>query len=145
MCNLVLKIKIQLLKHAIKPSKGFNLNYPKPIHGFLIIRSPLSHRHQTIPKLGVYTLSLFFLSHTTQPTPLCIFPSLTYSPLFCVLFFQYYSLTSPIISAIFPFSDQERALSWYCLPQFTIYYIFFMQMPLRRIVQFASLWLTYGL
>ena len=55
MCNLVLKIKIQLLKHAIKPSRDFNLNYPKPIHGFLIIRSPLSHRHQTIPKLGVYT------------------------------------------------------------------------------------------
>ena len=55
MCNLVLKIKIQLLKHAIKPSRGFNLNYPKPIHGFLIIRSLLSHRHQTIPKLGVYS------------------------------------------------------------------------------------------
>ena len=62
MCNLVLKIKIQLLKHAIKHSRDFNLNYPKPIHGFLIIRSPLSHRHQTIPKLGVYScppLSLF--------------------------------------------------------------------------------------
>ena len=46
----------------LSPSRDFNLKYPKPIYGFLIIRSLLSHRHQTIPKLGVYScppLSLF--------------------------------------------------------------------------------------
>ena len=45
----------------LSPSRDFNLKYPKPIHGgFLIIRSLLSHRHQTIPKLGVYKDKVIF-------------------------------------------------------------------------------------
>ena len=58
----------------LSPSRNFNLKYPKPIYGFLIIRSPLSHRHQTIPKLGVY-------SHLSSNCHHCLYQQLTSPPL----------------------------------------------------------------
>ena len=42
----------------LSPSRDFNLKYSKPIHGFSHHRNLLSHRHQTILKLGVYSCPL---------------------------------------------------------------------------------------